>query len=373
MIGGASTDLELRLEDRHHTLAERAAAFVAEHVAPHEDDDSDAFARRITAALGQAGLLDACVDLDVRGICVVREACARSSGLVDSMVALQGLGYAPIELAGAEAHQARWREAVRTGAAIPAFAITEPEAGSDVANLRTTATRDGDGWVLSGEKHFITNAGIADFYTVFARTSDDGSRGITAFCVPADRVSAVERFELVAPHPCGAIRLDGVRLGDEARVGELGQGFKLAMATLDRFRCTVGAAALGMAGRALDEAIGRARSREQFGQPILRFQQVEAMIAESWTELWASRLLVYKAAAARDAGDPAAGPYASAAKLFATEAAQRIIDRAVQIHGGLGVRRGTAVERLYREIRALRIYEGTSEIQRVVIGRAVTR
>ncbi len=368
-LGGTGIELGEGADE----LAAKAAAFVAEHVAPHENDESDEFAKSVTAKLGAAGLLDAAVDVNVRQICLLREAMGRSSGLVDSMLALQGLGYAPIELADAAGHRSMWRDRVRAGTAIPAFAITEPEAGSDVGALKTIAVADGGGWTLRGEKCFITNAGIADFYLTFARTSEDGARGISAFCVPAEKVRVIERYDLVAPHPCGAIAFDDVRLPRDALVGEAGAGFKLAMGTLDRFRCTVGAAALGMAHRALDEAVKRAKTREQFGKPISRYQQVGAMIADSWAELLGARLMVYRAATAMDAGEPGAGLLASAAKMTATETAQKIIDRSVQIHGGLGVKRGTAVERLYREIRALRIYEGTTEIQRVVISRALLK
>ncbi len=238
--------------------------------------------------------------------------------------------------------------------------------------ISTRAERVGDQWVLNGEKCFITNAGIADFYTVFARTSPEGSRGLSCFLVPAQEVKLLERYEIVAPHPSGAILLENARVPASALVGELGQGFKIAMQTLDRFRCTVGAAALGMAQRALDEAVARAKSRVQFGKPLSTFQQIQGYLADSWAELEAARLLVYRAAYARDCGDEAhAGRYASAAKMLATETAQRVVDRAVQIHGGLGVKRGTPVERLYREVRALRIYEGTTEIQRLVLSRSL--
>jgi acyl-CoA dehydrogenase len=261
---------------------------------------------------------------------------------------------------------------VRTGRAIAAIAITEPEAGSDVGAISTRAERQGDEWVLSGEKCFITNAGIADFYTVFARTSPEGSRGLSCFLVPAAQVKLLERYEIMAPHPSGAIAFEGARVPQAALIGELGQGFKIAMQTLDRFRCTVGAAAVGMAQRALDEAVMRAKARAQFGKSISTFQQIQAYLADSWAELEAARLLVYRAAYARDVGDEAnAGRYASAAKMLATETAQRVVDRAVQIHGGLGVKRGTPVERLYREVRALRIYEGTTEIQRLVLSRSI--
>jgi acyl-CoA dehydrogenase len=366
-----ASSVSIELDDSHHELELRAAEFGRVEIGPHEDDESDEFALAITKKLGASGLLDVCVNLDVRGICLVRETVAAYSGLVDSMVALQGLGYAPIALAGNESQKQEWRERVRLGEAISAFAITEPDAGSDVGNLKTTATIDGDGWRINGEKHFITNAGIADFYLTFARTSDDGSRGISAFIVPAEKVEVTERFELMAAHPCGALRYNDVFVPKSALVGEVGDGFKIAMATLDRFRCTVGAAALGLAKRALDEAIDRSKEREQFGKPISRFQQVAAMLADSFAELISARLLVYRAASARDAGQADAGLLAASAKLLATENAQKIIDRSVQIHGGIGVKRGTTVERLYREVRALRIYEGTSEIQRVVISRGL--
>lgn len=363
--------VHVELDTRHGELEARARAFVASHIAAREDEHSDDFAREATRELGDAGLIDVCVDLDVRGICVTREVLGASSGLVDSMLALQGLGYAPIELAGTDAQKARWREPVRTGRAIPAFAITEPEAGSDVGNLRCRAERDGDDWVLNGEKCFITNAGLADFYVTFARTGDDGARGISAFLVPADQVRVAERYELIAPHPCGALVYEDARVPGDALIGAEGKGFSIAMSTLDRFRATVGAAALGMAQRALNEAVARAQSRSQFGKPIARYQQVAAMLADSWAELAGARLLVYRAATARDQGERDAGMCASAAKMLATETAQKVIDRAVQVHGGQGVRRGTVVERLYREIRALRIYEGTTEIQRLVLSRAL--
>jgi len=368
-----ASSVAIALDEHHSGLEDQAANFARTVIAPREDEESDEFGLEITKKLGAEGLLDPCVNLDVRGICLVRETVAAYSGLIDSMVALQGLGYAPIGLRGSDAQKEQWRERVRTGQAIPAFAITEPNAGSDVGHLETAATKVDDGWRISGEKCFITNAGIADFYLTFARTSDDGSRGISAFVVPAEKVEVTERFDLIAPHPCGALRYDDVHVPKEALVGEVGEGFKIAMSTLDRFRCTVGAAALGLAKRALDEGIDRSKKREQFGKTISRYQQVGAMLADSWAELMAARLLVYRAAAARDAGQGDAGLLASAAKMLATEYANKIIDRSVQIHGGLGVKRGTTVERLYREVRALRIYEGTTEIQRVVISRGLLR
>ncbi|MCC7383598.1 MAG: acyl-CoA dehydrogenase family protein [Deltaproteobacteria bacterium] len=359
------------LEDAHRELDRRAQAFVATEVLPHERDESDAFARRVTRRMGEAGLLDACVALDVRGICLLRERVAYGSGLADSMLALQGLGFGPIALEGSSAQRGAWAERVRAGEAIAAIAITEPEAGSDVGAIGTRAERDGDGWVITGKKCFITNAGLADLYTVFARTADLGSRGLSAFIVPGEKVRLIERYELVAPHPCGEVAFDAIKVPADALIGAEGAGFKIAMSTLDRFRSTVGAAALGLAARALDEAIGRANARQQFGQAIGTYQQVGAMLADSWAELEAARLLVYRAATAWDRREAGAGMLASAAKMLATETAQRVIDRAVQIHGGLGVKKGSVVERLYREVRALRIYEGTTEIQRVVLSRGL--
>lgn len=362
----------ITMDERLVELEARARALVDASIRPREDDDSDEAAFAMTKALGEAGLLTACVDLDVPAICVLREVVASSSGLADSMLALQGLGYGPIALAGSDATKAAWRAKVERGEAIAAIGITEPEAGSDVAAIATTARRDGNEWVLNGKKCFITNAGIADFYSIVARTGGEGARGLSMIVVPKAAVKSTERYDLVAPHPCGEVVLEDARVPLDNLVGEEGQGFKIAMRTLDHFRTTVGAAAVGMAQRALDDAIARSKARVQFGKPINRYQQVGAMLADSFVELHASRLMVYRAATAHAAGDTLAGAYSSAAKMYATEAAQRIIDRAVQIHGGQGVRKGTAVERLYRDIRALRIYEGTTEIQRVVLSRALT-
>lgn len=364
----STTRTAIAFTEAHAALEEKARAFTAEHVTPYGDQESDDFARAITVKLGAAGLLDAGVDLDVRGICLAREAVGYGSGLADSMLALQGLGYGPIALGGSEAQRAEWRPRVRSGEAIAAIAITEPEAGSDVGSMQTSAVRRGDSWVISGKKCFITNAGIADLYCTFART---GERSISAFVVPGTQVRLVERYHLVAPHPCGEIAFDDVVVPGEALIGREGDGLKLALGTLDRFRSTVGAASIGMAARALDEAIVRARSRRQFGKAIGEFQQIQAMLADAYAELEAARLLVYRAAYAWDRGEAAGGMLASAAKMTATETAQRVIDRAVQIFGGQGVRQGSVVERLYREVRALRIYEGTTEIQKVVMSRGL--
>jgi acyl-CoA dehydrogenase len=372
MMGTIRDRVTVDLPIELRALEESAREVVAREIAPRAHDESDENAIAMTRALGRAGLLDACVALDVPAICVLREVVAHASGLADSMLALQGLGYGPIALAGTDAQRAAFGAKTKTGEAIAAIAITEPDAGSDVAAIGTTAQRDGDSWVLNGRKCFITNAGIADYYVVIARTGGPGSSGLSAILVPKDRVRLVERYRLVAAHPCGEIAFDGARVPLANLVGTEGGGFKLAMATLDHFRTTVGAAAIGMAQRALDEAIARANQRKQFGKRIADFQQIGAMLADSFAELEAARLLVYRAAAAHRSKEPSAGMLSSAAKMLATESAQRIIDRAVQIHGGQGVREGVAVERLYREIRALRIYEGTTEIQRVVLARALS-
>ncbi len=359
------------IDAAHRQLVLRAAEVVERTIEPRADDESDDAARFLTRAMGEAGLLRVATELDVMGVCLLREIVAHASGLADSMLALQGLGYGPIALAGTREQKEAYGPPVRRGESIAGFALTEPEAGSDVAALSTRAERRGEEWVLTGCKRYITNAGIADHYIVFARTSDDGHRGITAFIVHGDEVSECERYELVAPHPCGELRFNGVRIPSDRQVGEVGRGFHLALKTLDHFRATVGAAATGMAGRALRESLERSWTRNQFGKPIAEFQQIGAHLADSYTELEAARLLVFRAASSFARGDADAGLHSSAAKMFATESAQRIIDRAVQIFGGDGVRRGTTVERLYREIRALRIYEGTTEVQKLVISRAL--
>lgn len=365
--------LSIEVAPAHVQLVERARSVVADAIEPMAHEESDEAARTMTRALGEAGLFDAGVELDVPAVCFLRDVIAGSSGLADSMLALQGLGFGPIALAGSTEQKRRYGPLVRAGRFVAGFALTEPDAGSDVASLSTRADREDGGFRLTGCKRYITNAGLADFYVVFARTSDDGHRGISAFIVEADEVGRVERYDLVAPHPIGELHFEGVRLASDRLVGEVGGGFRLAMQTLDHFRTTVGAAANGMAGRALREALERAQSRHQFGKPIGSFQQIQAHLADSFVELEAARLLVHRAAHVFARGGAEAGLHSSAAKLFATEAAQRIIDRAVQIFGGDGVRRGTVVERLYREIRALRIYEGTSEVQKLVISKALAR
>jgi acyl-CoA dehydrogenase len=364
------------LETHYTELAAQVDRFNRER--PRQTaDGEDEQARGLVRALADEGLLAYTVPadfrsapLDVRALCVAREHLSYDSSLSDLMFAMQGLGSFPVTLAGDDALKRRWLPRVKSGAAIAAFAITEPDAGSDVSALKTTARRDGDSYVIEGTKTFISNAGLADFYTVFAKTdAEAGYRGISAFLVERDAAGfAVEaRLELIAPHPIGRLRFDGCRVPATNRLGDEGAGFKIAMQTLDTFRPTVGAAACGLAWRALDEAIGYAKRRVQFGRALADFQATQMKIAEMAVELDAARLLVYRAAWRKDQGAERITTEAAMAKLYATESAQRIIDAAVQIHGGAGLVRGAAVEHLYRDVRALRIYEGTSEIQKLVI------
>ncbi|MFP5265465.1 MAG: acyl-CoA dehydrogenase family protein [Blastocatellia bacterium] len=368
------------LEDRHRELAALVDRFNRERSreVPAGEDEGEK-ARRLVHALAGEGLLDYTVppgsgagaeEIDVRALCVARERLSYESSLADLMFAMQGLGSYPLTLAGADEIRRRLLPRVRSGEAIAAFAITEPEAGSDVSAIQTVARRDGAGYVIDGRKAFISNAGLADFYTVFAKTDPaKGHKGISAFVVEKDAPGFIfeESIEMVAPHPIGRIRFDGCRVPAASLLGEEGEGFKIAMATLDTFRPTVGAAAIGLAWRAMDEAVGYARRRVQFGRPLAEFQSTQMKLADMATELDAARLLVYRAAWKKDNGPGRVTLESAMAKLFATESAQRIIDAAVQIHGGAGLVKGAAVERLYREVRALRIYEGTSEIQKLVI------
>jgi acyl-CoA dehydrogenase len=346
----------------------------------------DGSCRRLVVALGRGGWLRAAVPeaygglypgFDVRTLCLARETLAYHAGLADFAFAMQGLGSGPITLFGSEALKQRYLPAVAAGEAIAAFALSEPEAGSDVAALTTAATPDGPAHVrLDGQKTWISNGGIADFYVVFARTGEaPGARGLSAFVVDAENpgLSVTERIEVIAPHPLATLRFEACRVPLANRIGASGEGFKVAMATLDVFRSTVGAAALGLARRALDEALGRARSRTLFGAPLGDLQMTQGALAEMATAVDASALLVYRAAWTKDQGAARVTREAAMAKLHATEAAQGVIDKAVQIFGGLGVMRGVKVEELYREIRALRIYEGASEVQKVVIARDVMK
>jgi acyl-CoA dehydrogenase len=351
---------------------------------PHDDVDEACRAR--VKALGEAGFLEAVVPadqgglhprLDVRTLCLARETLAFRDGLADFAFAMQGLGTGSISLYGSPEAKGRYLPAVCAGRAIAAFALSEPEAGSDVAALATTATPDGPAHVrIDGLKTWISNGGIADHYVVFARTGEaPGARGLSAFVVDADTpgLTVAERIETIAPHPLATLRFEGARVPVASRLAGPGDGFKVAMATLDIFRSTVGAAALGFGRRALHESVHRAASRKLFGAPLGDLQMTQAAIADSASDIDAAALLVYRAAWTKDQGAARVTREAAMAKMFATEAAQRAIDRAVQLFGGLGVTKGIKVEELYREIRALRIYEGATEVQKIVIARELLR
>jgi acyl-CoA dehydrogenase len=340
---------------------------------PADDDDARAQARSIAALLGERHALEAITANDLRALTITREAVAYASPLADAVVALQALGTAPL-LAAGDAMDAgvrdRWVQAAISGRAIAAFAMTEVEAGSDVAAMSTTARRDGDEYVIDGAKTLISNAGLADFYTVFAATDrEKGSRGISCFVVPAGTpgLCFVRAQVMSAAHPLGELAFESCRIPCSHRVGVEGGGFKLGMMSLDRLRPTVAAAACGFAARALDEAIAHARTRHQFNQPLAEFQLVRQKLARMATELAAARLLTYRAAFEKDSGAERITLEAAMAKSYATEAAQRIVDDAVQIIGGRGVLADHPVDRLYRSVRALRIYEGTTEIQQLII------
>ena len=368
------------LEERHATLASEADAWAAANLGGAHGEDADAVCRRLVQALGAAGYLRYCAPgtdhFDVRAIALLREVFAYHSGLADFAFVMQGLGSGPIALAGSAAQRERYLGRVAAGRAIAAFALSEPEAGSDVAALSTTARRDGAHWVLDGVKAWISNGGLADFYVVFAKTDEAaGSRGISAFVVDADApgLDAREGVDIVAPHPMASVRFNGCRVPAEALLGEPGEGFKLAMRNLDVFRTTVGAAALGLARRALAEALRRAKHRRMFGQALADFQLTQAKLADMATGIEAATLLVYRAAWARDVHARRITSEAAMAKMFATETAQQVVDAAVQICGGLGVMRGHPVELLYREVRALRIYEGATEVQKLIVARELLK
>ena len=364
-------------EGRHRELAAALEAWCAANL-PVDHGDVDAACRGLVAALGQGGWLRHSgagegERLDVRTLCLIRETLARHDGLADFAFAMQGLGMGAVSLFGT-ASQREWLERTRAGHAISGFALTEPGSGSDVAATKSVAERVQQGWRLTGDKTWISNGGIADVYVVFARTGEaPGARGLSAFLMPADvaGLSVTERQEVTAPHPLASLRLDGVVLPEAALIGKPGEGFKLAMSVLDVFRSTVGAAALGMARRALDEALARVKARIIQGQPLAELQMVQGHVADMALKVDAAALLVYRAAWTKDQGAARVSREAAMAKLYATEAAQEVIDMAVQLHGGDGVRHGSVVEGLYREIRALRIYEGASDVQRVVIARSV--
>ncbi|MBZ9881539.1 acyl-CoA dehydrogenase family protein [Mesorhizobium sp. CA10] len=366
-------------EDRHRQLAERLEAWCQQNL-PVGHHDVDAACRDLVAMLGRDGWLKPTAldpakpgPLDVRTLCITRETLARHDGLADFAFAMQGLGTGAITLFGTPDQQ-RWLEKTRAGQAISAFALSEPRSGSDVANMEMTAVREGGDYLLCGEKTWISNGGIADLYVVFARTGEaPGAKGISAFVVPAETkgLSVAERLEVIAPHPLARLSFDNVRIPASALIGKPGDGFRVAMSVLDVFRSTVGAAALGFARRALDESIKRATERKLFGAPMAELQMVQGHLADMALDVDAAALLIYRAAWTKDMGATRVTREAAMAKLFATDKAQEVIDRAVQLHGGDGVRKGHIIESLYREIRALRIYEGASDVQKVVIARQV--
>ncbi|CAB1063014.1 Acyl-CoA dehydrogenase [Olavius sp. associated proteobacterium Delta 1] len=371
-------------EARHRQLAEDIDAWGASHVsdlAAGEHEDLDGTCRTLVRGLGSAdwtryavpasggGLLE---HLDVRSLCLIRETLGRYHALADFAFAMQGLGSGPLSLFGSPEQRQRYLVPASRGQKLAAFALSEPEAGSDVASLATTAKEEGNEFVLDGIKTWISNGGIADFYTVFARTEDaPGAKGLSCFVLDAGTpgFEVTERIDLIAPHPLATLRFDECRLSRDSLVGERGKGFKIAMATLDVFRSTVGAAALGFARRALEETIKHVSTRKLFGGTLSDLQLVQGKVADMALDVDASALLVYRSAWTKDCAAERVTREASMAKLYATEAAQRVIDAAVQLHGGHGVVRGNIVESLYRDIRALRIYEGASEVQQIIIAR----
>jgi acyl-CoA dehydrogenase len=366
------------LDDAHRERADALQTWAATELrdlGEPTEAELDDHCRDLVARLADGGWLQAAVGapIDVRALCLTRETLAYHHALADFAFAMQGLGSGAISLFGSEELRDRYLPAVADGRLIAAFALSEPEAGSDVAQIATTATPDGDGYVLDGEKTWISNGGLADFYVVFARTGEaPGARGLSAFVVDADApgLRVAERIPVIAPHPLARLTLDGVRVPAAHRLGAAGDGFKVAMATLDVFRPTVGAAALGFARRALDEALRRTSERELFGAPMAELQLVQSKLAEMALGVDASALLVYRAAWTKDVVGGRVTREAAMAKLHATETAQRVVDDAVQLFGGLGVTVGSVAERLYREVRALRIYEGASEVQQLIVARA---
>ncbi len=367
-------------EPRHAELARRAEDWAAASLSYAHDEDEDSVCRRLVKDMGSAGFLAHCAPLDsrfdVRSLALLREVFAFHAGLADFAFTMQGLGSGPIVLAGTEAQKKRYVGRAASGEAIAAFALSEPDAGSDVAALAARARRDGPDYVLDGVKTWISNGGIADFYIVFARTGQEsGTKAISAFVVDADApgLSIAERIEIVAPHPMATLRFSGCRVPAANLLGGEGEGFKLAMRTLDIFRTGVAAAALGFARRALAEALQRSRERQMFGKTLADLQMTQAKLAEMATGIDAAALLAYRAAWMRDVRGKRVTREAAMAKMHATEMAQEVIDAAVQICGGLGVKRGHPVERLYREVRALRIYEGATEVQKLIIARELLK
>jgi acyl-CoA dehydrogenase len=362
-------------EERHRGLAARLEDWCDEWIHDAEPSDPDAACRALVTEYGRAGFLKLCVSdgetrPDVRSLALCREILARHHGLADFAFAMQGLGSGAISLFGTVEQKREWLPRVASGEAIAAFAMTEPECGSDAANMSTSAMREGNEWVLVGEKTYISNGGIADFYVTFARTGEgEGARGLSAFIVPAEAVTVAERIETIAPHPLARLNYDNVRIPADAILGEPGEGFRIGMETLNLFRVTVGAAALGFARRALDEALNWATNRRLGSGTLANNAVTQEKLADMALAIDASALLIYRAAWQQDEGGTDHRRAAAMAKLHATEAAQQVIDAAVQMHGGAGVTRGVKVEELYRDIRALRIYEGASEVQRQIIAR----
>jgi acyl-CoA dehydrogenase len=368
-------------QDRHRKLARDLDAWCATHLADLGHGDTDGICKTIVARLGADGWLrhsapdpaDLSARIDVRSLAIIRETLARHHALADFAFAMQGLGMGPVSLFGTPGQRQMWLSKTRSGEAISAFALSEPASGSDVANMTTSAMRQGDHYVLDGEKTWISNGGIADIYIVFARTAGvPGSKGISAFLMSATTpgFSIVERIDVTAPHPLARIAFKACRIPVSARIGGEGEGFRMAMATLDVFRPTVGAAALGFARKALGLTLRRVQSRQLFGASMTDLQMVQGHVADMALQIDAAALLVYRAAWAKDQGAERITREAAMAKMYATEMAQDVVDRAVQLHGGDGVRVGNPVEDLYREVRALRIYEGATDVQKVVIARA---
>ena len=362
-------------EERHRELARDLEVWCEAVIHDAEPGDADYACRATVAELGKAGFLklavsDGKIRPDVRSLALCRETFARWHGLVDFAFAMQGLGSGAISLFGTVEQKREWLPRVASGKAIAAFAMTEPECGSDAANMSTSAMRDGNEWVLVGEKTYISNGGIADFYVTFARTGEgEGAKGLSAFIVPAEAVEVTERIQVIAPHPLGRIKYDNVRIPADAIIGEPGEGFRIGMETLNLFRVTVGAAALGFARRALHEALKFATNRRLGSGTLADNAVTQEKLADMALLIDASALLIYRAAWQQDIGGTDHRRAAAMAKLHATEAAQQVIDAAVQMHGGAGVTRGVKVEELYRDVRALRIYEGASEVQRQIIAR----
>ena len=373
--------------DDHSALQTQARKWVDQNLRAERETEVDLEprARSLIQALGASGFLKRAVprqfggareQVESRDLCILREQLARGDALADTMFALQALGSYPITLAGGATQKQNYLPRVASGAAIAAFAITEPEAGSDIASLQTAAVRRGEQFILNGTKRFISNAGIADFYVVFASTAPEKkAKGVSAFIVDenAPGLAVKEKTQLLSPHPIGVVEFTDCIVPQAALLGVEGDGLKIALETLDLLRCSVAAAAVGFAQRALEEAVRYSKSRRQFGRAIAEFQGIQFKFAEMATEMEAARLLVYQAAWAHDCGNADAKQKSSMAKFYATEAAQRVVDQALQIHGGVGLVAGSVMERLYRDVRALRIYEGTSEIQKIVIARELLK